>query len=251
MKSVVEDIKKGSFKPVYLFYGEEAYLKQQYKIVGWVFLGLVILFSIMAYGFHVQNAWVPVAFLTGGFFSGLSGHLGPYLAWFDYTTLIGRFGRILDTQTFLGAGGTGARGGLLYAVSFIPSIMLAVGVVEVATRYGALKAAGVLLTPILRPLLGLPGVCGVAIIASLQSSDAGAAMTRELAEKDLVTDDERTILTAFEFSSGASVIFYLTVAAVLFPFLPVHFFLPLGVVLLFKVIGANLMRLYLHVRRQS
>ena len=31
MKSVVEDIKKGSFKPVYLFYGEEAYLKQQYK----------------------------------------------------------------------------------------------------------------------------------------------------------------------------------------------------------------------------
>ena len=129
--------------------------------------------------------------------------------------------------------------------------MLAVGVVEVATRYGALKAAGVLLTPILRPLLGLPGVCGVAIIASLQSSDAGAAMTRELAEKDLVTDDERTILTAFEFSSGASVIFYLTVAAVLFPFLPVHFFLPLGVVLLFKVIGANLMRLYLHVRRQS
>ena len=31
MKSVVEDIKKGSFRPVYLFYGEEAYLKQQYK----------------------------------------------------------------------------------------------------------------------------------------------------------------------------------------------------------------------------
>ena len=53
-----------------------SYLKQQYKIVGWVFLGLVILFSIMAYGFHVQNAWVPIAFLTGGFFSGLSGFLG-------------------------------------------------------------------------------------------------------------------------------------------------------------------------------
>ena len=56
--------------------GAMSYLKQQYKIVGWVFLGLVILFSIMAYGFHVQNAWVPVAFLTGGFFSGLSGFLG-------------------------------------------------------------------------------------------------------------------------------------------------------------------------------
>ena len=35
--------------------GAMSYLKQQYKIVGWVFLGLVILFSIMAYGFHVQS----------------------------------------------------------------------------------------------------------------------------------------------------------------------------------------------------
>lgn len=31
MKSVTEDIRSSSFKPVYLFYGEEAYLKQQYK----------------------------------------------------------------------------------------------------------------------------------------------------------------------------------------------------------------------------
>lgn len=56
--------------------GAMSYLRQQYKVVGWVFLGLVILFSIMAYGFDVQNHWVPVAFLTGGFFSGLSGFLG-------------------------------------------------------------------------------------------------------------------------------------------------------------------------------
>ena len=56
--------------------GAMSYLKQQYKIVGWVFLGLVVLFAIMAYGFDVQNRWVPIAFLTGGFFSGLSGFLG-------------------------------------------------------------------------------------------------------------------------------------------------------------------------------
>ncbi|MBQ7852819.1 MAG: sodium-translocating pyrophosphatase [Muribaculaceae bacterium] len=56
--------------------GAMSYLKQQYKVVGMVFLALVILFSIMAYGFGVQNQWVPVAFLTGGFFSGLSGFLG-------------------------------------------------------------------------------------------------------------------------------------------------------------------------------
>ena len=56
--------------------GAMSYLRQQYKIVGWVFAALVLLFSIMAYGFGVQNAWVPIAFLTGGFFSGLSGFLG-------------------------------------------------------------------------------------------------------------------------------------------------------------------------------
>lgn len=56
--------------------GAMSYLKQQYKIVGFVFLALVILFSVMAYGFGVQNSWVPIAFLTGGFFSGLAGYLG-------------------------------------------------------------------------------------------------------------------------------------------------------------------------------
>ena len=56
--------------------GAMSYLKQQYEVVGIVFLILVILFSIMAYGFNVQNSWVPIAFLTGGFFSGLSGFLG-------------------------------------------------------------------------------------------------------------------------------------------------------------------------------
>ena len=56
--------------------GAMSYLKQQYKIVALIFLCLVILFSIMAYGFNLQNHWVPIAFLTGGFFSGLSGFLG-------------------------------------------------------------------------------------------------------------------------------------------------------------------------------
>ena len=56
--------------------GAMSYLKQQYKIVGFVFLILVILFSIMAFGFDLQNHWVPFAFLTGGFFSGLAGFLG-------------------------------------------------------------------------------------------------------------------------------------------------------------------------------
>ncbi len=61
---------------LYVRRGAMSYLRQQYKIVGLVFLVLVVLFSIMAFGFGVQNEWVPVAFLTGGFFSGLSGYLG-------------------------------------------------------------------------------------------------------------------------------------------------------------------------------
>ncbi len=56
--------------------GAMSYLKQQYKIVGIVFVCLVVIFAVMAYGFQLQNPWVPVAFLTGGFFSGLSGFLG-------------------------------------------------------------------------------------------------------------------------------------------------------------------------------
>ena len=56
--------------------GAMSYLKQQYKVVASVFVVLVILFAIMAFGFGVQNEWVPVAFLTGGFFSGLAGFLG-------------------------------------------------------------------------------------------------------------------------------------------------------------------------------
>ena len=56
--------------------GAMAYLRQQYKVVGIVFVVLAIIFSIMAYVLHWQNPWVPFAFLTGGFFSGLAGFFG-------------------------------------------------------------------------------------------------------------------------------------------------------------------------------
>ncbi len=56
--------------------GAMAYLRQQYKIVGIVFLVLCAFFAVLAYGFGVQNPWVPFAFLTGGFFSGLAGYIG-------------------------------------------------------------------------------------------------------------------------------------------------------------------------------
>lgn len=56
--------------------GAMAYLKQQYKVVTLVFIVLALIFAFMAYVLHVQNPWVPFAFLTGGFFSGLAGFFG-------------------------------------------------------------------------------------------------------------------------------------------------------------------------------
>lgn len=59
----------------YVRKGANSYLKQQYKIVALVFAVLVVFFAIMAV-FDLQNHWVPIAFLTGGFFSGLAGFFG-------------------------------------------------------------------------------------------------------------------------------------------------------------------------------
>ena len=55
--------------------GAMAYLKQQYKIVATVFVVLAVLFAVLAAN-GLQNPVVPVAFLTGGFFSGLAGFFG-------------------------------------------------------------------------------------------------------------------------------------------------------------------------------
>ncbi|GHU98691.1 putative K(+)-stimulated pyrophosphate-energized sodium pump [Bacteroidia bacterium] len=61
---------------LYVRDGAMAYLRQQYKVVTIVFLILCAFFAFLAYGLHIQNEWVPFAFLTGGFFSGLAGFFG-------------------------------------------------------------------------------------------------------------------------------------------------------------------------------
>ena len=66
MKEIAAYVRKGAM----------AYLKQQYKVVTIVFVILAVFFAVLAYGFDVQNHWVPFAFLTGGFFSGLAGFIG-------------------------------------------------------------------------------------------------------------------------------------------------------------------------------
>jgi inorganic pyrophosphatase/K(+)-stimulated pyrophosphate-energized sodium pump len=60
----------------YVRTGADAYLRQQYKVVGWAFLAICVLLLWMALGLGVQSLWVPFAFISGGFFSGLAGWFG-------------------------------------------------------------------------------------------------------------------------------------------------------------------------------
>lgn len=66
MKEIAAHVRKGAM----------AYLKQQYRVVGIVFVVIALVFAFMAYVMEVQNPWVPFAFLTGGLFSGLAGFFG-------------------------------------------------------------------------------------------------------------------------------------------------------------------------------
>ncbi len=72
MKTIAQHVRQGAM----------AYLRQQYKVVTIVFVVLAIFFAFLAYGLGVQNEWVPFAFLTGGFFSGLAGFIGMKTATF-------------------------------------------------------------------------------------------------------------------------------------------------------------------------
>ena len=56
--------------------GANAYLRRQYRVVALVFVIIFLILGFLAFGLKVQALWVPFAFLTGGFFSGLCGFLG-------------------------------------------------------------------------------------------------------------------------------------------------------------------------------
>ena len=149
------------------------------------------------------------------FFSGLL-QSNQWYGVFDFTTLNGSFGTMVQSVSengdglktamtdMRGKGGNGARDGFLFALTLIPTVMFALGMINVLEHYGALDAARKLLTPLLRPLMGIPGNTGLALIASLQSTDAGAAMTRQLKDEGLITKRETDVFTMFQFSAGAT-----------------------------------------------
>jgi len=64
----------------YVKEGAMSYLWSQYRVVGIFFVVAFAFFSFLAFVLKVQSPWTPIAFLTGGFFSGLSGYLGMITA---------------------------------------------------------------------------------------------------------------------------------------------------------------------------
>lgn len=203
--------------------------KQQVRLAGYISLIIAILF-----------------------FSGVFKDVEGPLSALDFTNVLGSFGKLgtltegsgsLSTN-FRGTGGVGARDGWLFALTLAPAVMLALGVVKIVEDLDGLKAAQNLLSPLLRPFLGIPGFCGLALIASLQSTDAGSAMTRALYDEGLINDKENLIFTGFQYSAGALITNYLSSGAALFSFLQIPIFVPLVIVFVFKFLTGNIIRLY-------
>jgi nucleoside recognition membrane protein YjiH len=197
------------------------------------------------------KGWLALALLCLSF-SGLFTSSGTILRAIDFTALTGQFGVIAGSKsTFQGAGGTGAREGLLFTITLIPTIMLALGLIQVAESMGALRAAEKVFRPFLRPFLGIPGVAGLAFVSSFTSSDIGAVMTKELVENKMMSDDERVIFVSYQYAGSAVVANTFGTGG---PLIPISI-LPVGAIiaLIFvcKVIGAIMVRGYMAYYRRK
>lgn len=102
------------------------------------------------------------------------------------------------------------------------------------------------MTPILRPILGIPGICGIALVSSLQSTDAGAGMTRQLHLEKQITDNELLIFSAFQLPAGGLITNYLSSGSALFG-LDSTYFHTSGSTVCYEIFGANMMRAYVKI----
>lgn len=189
---------------------------------------------------------VAILFFSGIFMK-VQGH--AWLGAFDFTTLGGKFGIIGGEGSklnFLGVKGEGARQGFIFALSLIPSIMLALGILEVLTEYGAIRAAHKLLTPLLYPIMRVPGRTGLALITDLQSTDAGAALTKELFDNKQVTLKELIIIAQWQYSGAGMISNYFSNGAALFGVLVLPLSIPLVCIFILKFLGAVLCRIALN-----
>ena len=184
------------------------------------------------------------------FFSGLLNNVEGFkwLSALDFATISGKFGTLVNPakNTFIGEGGVSARAGFLFALGLTPTVMLALGVLEILEHYGAIRAAHKLMTPLLKPILGIPGLTGLAMITDLQSTDAGAAITKDLYDNNLVNRKELTIMTAWQYSGAGMINNYVAIGSAIFAYLTVPIILPLIVVFVMKFFGGAVCRIALN-----
>jgi nucleoside recognition membrane protein YjiH len=196
------------------------------------------------------KGWVALIILVIAFSGVLQKNPGP-LAALDFANLNGQFGTIYENINFKGAGGVGAREGFAFTLTLIPTVMLALGFINVAESLGALKAAEKLFRPLLKPLLGIPGIAGLAFVSTFTSSDVGAVMTKDLVEKGEITDDERTIFVSYQYAASAVITNTFTCGA---PLLPMAL-LPVGIIIVLemivKILGANIVRFILNSKAKK
>ena len=170
-----------------------------------------------------------------------------WLGAFDYTTLIGKFGTIAGSaNNFQGAGGVSARAGFLFSLSLIPGVMLAMGLIEVLSHYGALRAAQVLLTPLLKPILGVPGYRGLGLITDLQSTDGGAALTRALYDEKRITTQNLITIAAWQYSGAGCISNYYSTVSAMFSFYLCPVWVPMVVIMVMKFVGGAFIRTLLN-----
>ena len=148
----------------------------------------------------------------------------------DFTNLSGAFGTIGDT-----------------GANLIPAVMFFCGLLAVFEQLGAYKASEILFRPLLRPLLGIPGKCGIAFISSFTGSDVAAVMTRDLYEEGSITDDERTIFVAYQYAGSACINNTITGGAPLVAISPVALGPCILIMVFCKIIGANIVRIILRL----
>ena len=190
------------------------------------------------------KGWLSLILLIVSFSGIFAKAAGPWRA-LDFQVLTGQFGQVAKGVFFTGKGGVGAREGFMFALTLFPTLMFALGCINVAESMGALRAAEKLFRPILKPFMGIPGATGLAFVSSFTSSDVGAVMTKGLAEEKMMTDDERTIFVAYQYAGSAVVTNTFGTGAALLPISVLPVGVIIGIIFIVKVIGANIVRFYL------
>lgn len=190
------------------------------------------------------KGWLALFILLISFSGIFTKAEGPLRA-LDFQVLTGQFGQVTKGVIFTGKDGTGARDGFMFALTLFPTLMFALGCIQVAESMGALRAAEKLFRPILRPFMGIPGASGLAFVSSVTSSDVGAVMTKGLVEDKMMTDDERTIFVAYQYAGSAPVTNTFGTGAALLPISVLPVGIIIGLIFIVKVMGANLVRFYL------